>query len=143
MAEVKHTEIFNCTPEQFFDLLIDYNQYSDFLSDVKSCKVIEEKPESKIVEYQISVIKTFKYYNEHKETRPNEIRWKFIKGDLFKSMSGYWKLSEQNGKTKADYFVEAQFGLFVPSTFTKTALSINLPAMMKSYHQRVKQLYGV
>ncbi len=143
MAEVKHTEIFNCTPEQFFDLLVDYNSYGDFLSDVKSCKVVEENPNGKVVEYQISVIKTFKYYNEHKETRPSEIKWKFIKGDLFKSMNGYWKLSDQGGKTKADYFVEAQFGLFVPSAFTKTALSVNLPAMMKAYHQRVKQLYGV
>lgn len=143
MADVKHVEIFNCTPEQFFDLLVDYNSYPQFLSDVKGCRVVEEKGDTKIVEYQISVIKSFKYFNEHKETRPSEIRWKFIKGDLFKSMSGYWRLSPEGDKTKAEYYVEAQFGLFVPGAFTKTALSVNLPAMMKSYHQRVKELYGV
>jgi coenzyme Q-binding protein COQ10 len=143
MADVKHIEIFNCSPEQFFDLLVDYDSYPKFLNEVKSCRVIDESNGIKKVEYQISIIKTFKYVNEHKETRPSEIQWKFMSGDLFKSMSGYWKLSDDNGKTRAEYFVDASFGLFVPKAMTKTVLSVNLPAMMKAYHQRVKELYGV
>ena len=143
MADVKHTEIFNCTPEQFFDLLVDYESYPSFLSEVKECKIVEDQGDCKVVDYKISVIKTLSYTNEHRENRPHEISWKFIKGDLFKNMRGHWQLSEQDGKTKADYFVEANFGLFVPKTMTKTVLSVNLPAMMKAYHQRVKELYGV
>ena len=142
MADVKHVEVFNCSPEQFFDLLIDYGSYPDFLNEVQSCKVVEDQGDTKKVEYQVSVIKTFKYLNEHKEVRPSEISWKFISGDLFKSMKGHWKLSEQDGKTRAEYFVEASFGLFVPKAMTKTVLSVNLPAMMKAYHQRVEKLYG-
>lgn len=142
MADVKHTEIFNCTPEQFFDLLVDYEKYPEFLSEVKSCKVLENSGGKKKVEYQISVIKNFKYRSEHTEVRPTDIQWKFIDGDLFKTMRGYWKLSDQGGKTKAEYFVDATFGMFVPGAMTKTVLSVNLPAMMKAYHQRVQKLYG-
>ncbi len=143
MAEVKHTETFNCTPEQFFDLLIDYEKYPSFLNEVKECKVVEDEGNKKKVEYKISVIKTLSYLNEHTENRPSEVSWKFLKGDLFKDMRGYWKLSDEGGKTKAEYFVEANFGLFVPKSMTKTVLSVNLPAMMKAYHQRVNELYGV
>ena len=142
MAEVKHEEVFNCTPEQFFDLLVDYESYPEFLAEVKDCKVVGENGGKKQVKYKISVIKTLEYTNTHTEERPNMVSWQFDSGDLFKSMKGHWKLSDQGGKTKAEYFVEANFGLFVPKTMTKTVLSVNLPAMMKAYHKRVDQLYG-
>lgn len=142
MADVKHVEVFDCTPEQFFDLLVDYDSYSDFLSEVESCQVVSEDGDAKMVEYKVSVIKTFKYTNRHTEKRPDSVSWEFVKGDLFKSMKGHWLLSEQDGKTRAEYFVEASFGLFVPKAMTKKALSVNLPAMMKSYHARVAKLYG-
>ena len=142
MADVKHTEVFNCTPEQFFDLLIDYEKYPAFLSEVKDCKIISDKDGTKQVQYKVSVFKTFSYQLEHRETRPNEVSWVFQGGDLFKTMNGHWKLSDEGGKTKAEYYVEAKFGMFVPKTFTKTALSVNLPGMMKSYHKRVSELYG-
>ena len=141
MADVRHTEVFDCTPEQFFDLLVDYEKYPEFLSEVKACKIIGESGGAKQVEYQVSVIKNFKYINEHQESRPNEVSWTFKSGDLFKNMNGHWRLSDEGGKTKAEYFVEANFGMFVPKAMTKTVLSVNLPAMMKAYHSRVAELY--
>ena len=142
MADVKHTEIFNCTPKQFFDILVDYEKYPEFLNEVRSVKVLSDSGKSKQVEFKISVVKALTYVNEQVEEEPNKVAWTFLKGDLFKSMKGHWLLSDDNGKTKAEYFVEAQFGLFVPKMMTKTVLSVNLPAMMKAYHQRVAQLYG-
>jgi len=142
MAGVNHTEIFNCTPQQFFDLLKDYEKYPQFLKEVKSCKVIEDKGQDKMVEYKVSVVKDITYVNLQTENPPNEISWKFVRGDLFKSMSGGWKLEDMNGKTKAHYTVNAEFGMFVPSMITKTVLAVNLPAMMAAYHKRVGELYG-
>ncbi len=142
MAEVRHTEVFNCSPEQFFEILIDYKNYPQFLNEVKEVNVLEDQGDTKKVEFKISVIKSLTYVNEQKESRPNEVSWRFLEGDLFKSMNGHWKLSEEDGKTKAEYFVEAQFGMFVPKSMTKTVISANLPAMMKAYHKRVAELYG-
>lgn len=142
MADVKHEEVFNCTPEQFFDLLIDYESYPEFLNEVKDVKVLEDNGDRKKVQFKISVVKTLQYTNEQIEERPSQVAWNFIDGDLFKNMKGHWKLREENGKTRAEYFVEANFGMFVPKAMTKTVLSVNLPAMMKAYHKRVAQLYG-
>lgn len=142
MAEVRHTEIFNCKPEQLFDILIDYEKYPEFLKEVKDCKILAGEGENAKVEYKVSVIKTLSYVNQHSGSRPSELSWKFVSGDVFKEMHGHWKLTESDGKTKAEYYIEAKFGMFVPKTMTKTVLSVNLPAMMKAYHQRVAQLYG-
>jgi ribosome-associated toxin RatA of RatAB toxin-antitoxin module len=142
MADVKHTEVFNCSPEQFFEILIDYEKYPEFLSEVNKCEVIADHGDHKHVQYEVSVVKKINYVLELREQRPSQVAWDFVKGDLFKKMSGHWKLSEDNGKTKAEYYVDAAFGMFVPKPMIKTVLNANLPAMMKSYHQRVEKLYG-
>lgn len=142
MAEVNHVETFNCTPQELFDVLKDYEKYPEFLKEVKSCKVIEDKGNEKIVEYSLSVVKDFSYTNQHFEKAPHQLHWKFIKGDLFKSMEGGWKLEDVGGKTKATYIIRAEFSMFVPGFMVKTVLSANLPAMMKAYHERVKAVYG-
>ena len=142
MAEVNHVEMFNCTPEELYAILVDYEKYHEFLKDVKSCKVIGESGGKKLVEYKVSVMKEITYVNEHTENAPHEISWVFKKGDLFKSMSGGWKLENINGKTKANYRVQAEFGMFVPGMITKTLLSVNLPLMMQAYKKRVKEIYG-
>jgi coenzyme Q-binding protein COQ10 len=143
MAEASHVEEFNCTPEEFFNILKDYEKYPQFLKEVKSCRILEDRGNEKIVEYKVSVIKDVMYLNKQLEMPPNEIRWKFMKGEVFKSMEGSWKLeATADNRTRATYWVSAEFGLFVPSMITKTLLSVNLPAMMQAHHRRVKELYG-
>lgn len=142
MAQVNHVEVFNCSPEEFFNILVDYEKYPEFLKEVKSCKILETTPEYKIVEYKISVVKDITYVNKHYETRPTEVKWAFEKGDLFKTMKGGWRLEDMGGKTKATYVVAAEFGVFVPGMIIKGVLAANLPAMMSAYHKRVKDLYG-
>lgn len=141
MASVKHTEIFDCTVEFFYSLIADYEKYSDFLAEVKSVKVISSSAEYKEVEYNVFLIKNFSYVNKHFEFENKEIRWEFLKGDIFKTMSGSWVLEPHGeGKTKATYSVEATFGMWIPGTITKMLLESNLPAMMRAYHQRIKKL---
>ena len=142
MAEVNHQETFDCTPQQFFDLLKDYESYPKFLNEVTSCRIVEDNGNEKMVEYKVSVVKSITYINKQTETAPNEISWEFVKGDLFKKMKGHWKLEDVGGKTKASYHISAEFGMFVPKMIVKTALSANLPLMMKAHHKRVKELYG-
>ncbi len=142
MAEVKQEETFNCTPQEFFNIIKDYARYPEFLKDVKSCRVVEDKGTEKLVEYKISIVKDITYINKHFEKEPQMITWKFVEGDLFKTMEGGWKLEDVGGKTKATYLLRGEFSLFVPSMLVKTALAANLPSMMKAYHQRVKELYG-
>ncbi|MCB0413444.1 MAG: SRPBCC family protein [Bdellovibrionales bacterium] len=142
MAAAERTELFDCTPEQFFSIISDYESYPKFLAEVNECKIVESQGNEKIVEYAVSVVKTFKYKLNMKEEKPNKISWSLHSGDIFKESNGSWVLEEEDGKTRATYKVEAKFKGFVPSPIAKGLVSVNLPNMMKAYHNRVKEVYG-
>lgn len=142
MADTKATEVFNCTPDQFFSIVSDYEKYPEFLSEITSCKILQEQDNRKLVEYEVNVIKKFKYTLWMTEVRPNKITWEFAGGDLFKISNGSWELEEEAGKTRATYKVEATFKTFVPGPVAKALISVNLPNMMSSYHKRVSEMYG-
>ncbi len=142
MPGANHTEIFACSIDQLYDVIADYERYPEFLSEVKECKILKSEGDKKIVEYRVSLIKTFKYSLAMKEQKPSLISWEFVGGEVFKSSSGSWKLQEEAGRTRANYEVEAQFSMFIPSPIAKTLLTVNLPTMMSAYHKRIKELYG-
>ncbi len=142
MSDAKHTEVFNCTPAQFFKIVSDYNRYPEFLSDVKGCKVIKEEAGVKLVEYKVSVIKTMTYVLRTKEVAPSSVVWEFHSGDVFKTMNGSWTIEEAGpGKCRCTYEVSGTFKIFVPGPVAKSLLNVNLPAMMAAYHKRIKETF--
>jgi coenzyme Q-binding protein COQ10 len=142
MPAASHTEVFNCSVSEFFKIVSDYEKYPEFLQEVKECKVVKSDGAKKLIEFKVSVIKSFTYQLWMTEQAPSQISWVFARGDVFKTSTGSWKLEDQAGKCKALYTVEATFGMFVPGMIAKTLLSVNLPSMMSSYHKRVKDIYG-
>jgi coenzyme Q-binding protein COQ10 len=143
MAKASTSEIFNCTPEQFYKIISDYEKYHEFLPEVKKCTILKTEGARKLVEYNVAVIKTFKYALWMTETPSRGLRWELASGDMFKTSVGSWELEEAGGKTKATYSVEATFNMFVPGPIANALVSVNLPNMMSSYQKRVKQVYGV
>lgn len=142
MASAKTTELFNCTVDEFFKIISDYEKYPEFLKEVTGTRVLQVSGNKKLVEFEVSVIKSFKYNLWLAETAPNEISWELESGDMFKTSVGYWKLQDEAEKCRATYFLDATFNLFVPGPIAKALVNVNLPAMMSSYHKRVQELYG-
>lgn len=142
MAQAQTTEVFNCTPVQFYKIISDYEKYPEFLSEVKECKVIKTESSRKLVEYTVAVVKNFKYTLWMNEVENKEVKWEFAGGDIFKTSTGFWTLAEEGGKTRATYGVDATFSMFVPGPIAKALVSVNLPNMISAYHKRVKELYG-
>ncbi len=142
MASGGTTDVFNCTPEQFFKIISDYEKYSEFLQEVKQAKILKTEGTRKLVEYQVQVIKSFKYTLWMTEKEDSMVSWEFAGGDLFKTSNGHWKIEAEGGKTRGIYHVDATFNLFVPGPIAKTLVNVNLPNMISSYHKRVAELYG-
>ena len=143
MATAQKTETFNCTPQEFFNIVVDYEKYPEFLAEVKSCKIVKTEGDSKLVDYKVSVLKPLAYQLKTKEVAPTLVSWEFAGGDAFKTMSGSWKIEEApGGKCRCTYDVEASFKMFVPGPVATTLLNVNLPAMMSAYHKRINSLYG-
>lgn len=142
MASAQATEVFNCSVDEFYKIISDYEKYPEFLPEVKGMRITEDQGNRKKVEYTVNVIKNFVYELWMTESAPNKIEWELAGGDLFKASSGSWHLEDQSGKTKATYHVAAEFKMFVPGPVAKTLISVNLPNMMSAYHKRVSELYG-
>ena len=142
MAKAKITETFDCTCEEFFKIISDYESYPVFLPEVKQVRVVKKSKNKKLVEFSISVIKSATYQLWMKEEGPYKITWFLDSGDLFKVSSGSWILEDKKTKTKATYSVDIEFKGFMPSAIAKGLVSLNLPNMMSSYKERVKTLKG-
>lgn len=142
MAEAQTTELFNCTVDELYKIVSDYEKYPEFLAEVRDCKVVKTDGGKKLVEFTVSVIKDFKYRLWMTEEAPSKVSWVFESGDIFKVSNGSWVLKDEAGKTRATYMVEAKFNLFVPGPIAKALVSVNLPNMISSYHKRVKEIYG-
>jgi ribosome-associated toxin RatA of RatAB toxin-antitoxin module len=142
MASAATSDVFNCTVDEFYKIISDYERYHEFLSEIKKCTVLKTEGSKKLVEYHVSVMKEFKYNLWMTETPPSSITWEFATGDIFKTSTGSWKLQEEGGKCRASYAVDATFSMFVPGPIAKALVSVNLPTMISSYHKRVKELYG-
>jgi ribosome-associated toxin RatA of RatAB toxin-antitoxin module len=142
MASANAKEVFNCTCEEFFKIVSDYEKYPEFLPEVKSVKVTKNSGGAKEMEYHVSLIKTFKYKLRAKEVTNQSVSFEFIGGDVFKTMKGSWTLADQKGKCAVDYNVEATFGMLVPESMAKPLVSANLPMMMNNFRKRIKEIYG-
>ena len=142
MAGARATEVFNCSVQEFYSIISDYEKYPEFLAEVKSCKVIEKRANQKLVEFNVAMIKNFSYRLWMTEVPTKSVSWILDSGDLFKVSTGSWDLVEEAGRTKATYEVDAKFKVFVPGPIAKALVNVNLPNMMSSYHKRVKELYG-
>lgn len=143
MATAQTTEIFNCTPEEFFKVVADFEKYPEFLPEVKSVKILKNDGNSKEMEYSVSLVKTFKYKLKSTEVSPSKLDFVFTEGDVFKSMKGSWSISAEGAeKCKVNYTVEATFGMFVPGPMANTLVSVNLPIMIQNFKNRIKKVYG-
>ena len=142
MAEVTKTATFDCSVEDFYKVVADYAQYPEFLTEVKTCRVVKTQGNRKKVEFGVNIIKTFTYSLWMVESPYEEIRWEFGGGDMFKSNTGYWRFEEDAGKCRAVYHLDCTLRLFMPGPIEKTLVQVNLPSMISSYHKRVSQLYG-
>ncbi|NQZ01076.1 MAG: SRPBCC family protein [Bdellovibrionales bacterium] len=142
MASAETKELFDCTPEQFYDVVSDYESYPKFLDEVQACRVVERDGNRALVEFKVKVVKEFTYRMWITEDKPKGISWVFESGDIFKVSNGSWKLEDHQGKCQAHYAVEAKFKVFVPGPIAKALVNNNLPNMMKSYQSRIREVYS-
>lgn len=141
MSEASTSCVFNTPVNNVFKVIADYSQYPKFLSEVKGVKIVEAHENKKLVEFEVQILKTFKYQLWLNEMPPQEITWTFHGGDIFKDNFGSWKLKDLgNGKTEAHYTISAKFSMFVPGMIEKKVIQSNLPSMIKSFKEKIEAM---
>lgn len=143
MAQAKRSEIFDIDINKFYEVLVDYKNYPEFVTGVNEIEILEFSETSARVKYSIDMIKKLTYTLKMTHVKPNKVSWAFESGDLFKINQGSWELKDLgNGKTQVDYSIELDIKGFIPGSgmIVNKLTETSLPSMMKSYFQRAKSL---
>ena len=129
----------NAPIKNVFDVISDFEAYPEFLNETQNVSVDKKNGKNLVVTFTINMIKKITYTLDIKLSPPNGLSWKLVRGDMMKSNSGQWKLSEdKKGLTKAVYEIDMDLGGMVPKALTNKLVGTNLPAMLKQFRDRVE-----
>lgn len=108
MALVSQEVVVDATIDHFFEVVIDYPRYPDFVPGIKACRVLEAGGE-KHVEYDLDLgLRRIRYVLRHVEERPRRVSWSLVSGEILKVSNGSWDLTPEGQKTRARYSVDIQ-----------------------------------
>jgi coenzyme Q-binding protein COQ10 len=108
MAKVTKQVVIEAPLEKFYDLVVDYERYPEFVPGIHGCRILKDRPE-KHVQYELDLgVKRIRYVLRMEERRPTHVAWSLVSGDMMKVSSGSWDLSPRDGATHAVYTVEIQ-----------------------------------
>ncbi|MBZ0272039.1 SRPBCC family protein [bacterium] len=130
------------TPAACYKVITDFENYPEFLKDVKGTRVIEKdaKNERYVVEFKISVIRDITYVLELVGEKGKSLTWTLMSASgLMKRNDGGWKLEKLgNGVTKATYSADLDLGLLVPKGVVNGIIEKSFPSMLNQFKQRIE-----
>jgi ribosome-associated toxin RatA of RatAB toxin-antitoxin module len=144
MAVVTKQVLIEAPLERFYDIVVDYERYPDFVPGIRRCRVRVDKGE-KQVEYELDLgIKRIKYVLRHEEQRPRRVSWSLVSGDMMKVSNGSWDLTAVEDRTQALYSVEIQISRppLVPQALVDRVSDeltrIQLPKTLEAFKARAE-----
>ena len=139
MPGASRTVEIGVSPDVLFDVIVDYERYPEFLSDVSTVKVLSRGEGEAIVEYGLNLVTTVSYSLRMREERPKRVKWTLEKSSIMKANVGGWELEElPNGHTRATYSVDVTPRGFVPKTIISALTGRTLPATLEAFKKRAE-----
>lgn len=139
MPGASKTVLINAPIEKVFDVITQYERYSEFLPEVKETRTANRKGNTVDVHYKVDVMKTIRYSIRVTEERPTRMSWSFIEGEMMKDNKGSWVLEAQGeNQTKATYTVEMALGALVPKAIVNALVETSLPKMLDAFKRRAE-----
>ena len=139
MASATRSIVIAAPAERVFDVIVDYERYPEFLTEVKSIRTSDRQGNEVNIHYEVDVMKRIHYTLHMTEDRPRGLRWSFVRGEVLKDNRGGWALEAMaDGKTNAIYTVEVALGLLVPRALVTAMVESSLPKMLQAFKKRIE-----
>jgi ribosome-associated toxin RatA of RatAB toxin-antitoxin module len=143
MAVVTKQVLIEAPVDRFYELVVDYERYPEFVPGIKACRV---KPGAeRHVEYELDLgVKRIRYVLRMAEDRPRRVAWSLVSGELMKVSNGSWDLEDEGGRTRALYSVEIQIARppLVPQAFidrvSDELTKVQLPRTLDAFKARAE-----
>jgi len=140
MPGASRSIVVNAPPEKVYDIVINYDRYPEWLTEVKKITTSERKGSEVKVHYEVDFkIKTIRYTILAREERPKRMSWSFVEGEVMKDNKGSWVLEpEGEGRTKVTYSVDVTVGPLVPKSILNALVDQSLPKMLEALKRRAE-----
>ena len=143
MPQVKEEILLNGNLEQVYSLLVNMEQYPQFMSNVKDVKIIEEKEGLQITDWKTEIEGREINWREKDIFHPQNYRidFKQVEGDL-KEFTGYWQLQETSEGIIVIFKVNFALGIPGLAAFInpiiKLKLATNAQEMLLSFKEKIE-----
>ncbi len=145
MALVSQEILIEAGIEAFFDIVVDYARYPEFVPGIKACSVRTVNGETH-VEYDLDLgLRRIKYVLKHEAERPRKVTWSLVSGEVLKVSNGAWELTPEGDRTRARYSVDIQIAKLplVPQALvdrmSDQLTKVNLPRTLEAFRERAER----
>lgn len=139
MAGATRSVVIAAPPERVFEIIVDYDRYAEFLSEVKEARSSDRRGNEVDVHYGIDLVKRIHYTLHMVEERPRSVRWTFVRGEVMRDNRGSWTLEPTaEGMTRATYTIEVGVGPLVPRSIVNALVDQSLPKMLEAFKKRAE-----
>ena len=149
-----HNEKYNSpySVQQIFDIIVDVEQYPNFLPWVSGCKIHERSDDEIIAELFIK-FKAFRgsYTSKIILTKPDIenvsnagafVDVSLVRGP-FKNLSNSWKLyAQEDGSTQIVFHLDFEFKSRILSKMLSVVFGTAVDRMVESFELRAEEIYG-
>lgn len=143
MPEARRVETFDVPIEALYAVIIDYESYPEFVSDLKAVVVSKQSKTKAHASFVArSPLGDVHYSLDLFQKEPKHVSWKLADSDTFKDMHGSWTLEELgDAETQVEYHAAAESRMPAPGFIVQGLIARSLPKMMRSFRDRTHEIY--
>jgi coenzyme Q-binding protein COQ10 len=144
MQRAQQTVVIEAGLARVWDVVRDYERYPEFISEMRTVKVLRRTPTEQEVEFGIELEllgmrKVVTYTLGMVEVPQTSIRWRLVRSGTLKADDGSWHfrtLGER--RTEATYQIEVKLGPFIPGAVSRFLVEQSLPRLLGQFKRRAE-----
>ena len=146
MTDTAHERIrVDAPPARCWDVAIDFEEYPDWVRDVKEAHILERDAEGRghHVEYRAAALgKSVRYVLQYDYTHaPVAFSWSLVEGDMLRRLDGTYRF-EADGpdSTRVHYDLAVDMSMPLPGLLKRRAAGLIMGSALKELKKQVEKV---
>ena len=139
--------IIAASPQQLFDVVTDFDRYTEWIRDLKSVEVLARDDDGRPVEvrYRAAAMgRSTSYTLQYDYTdAPRQLPWKLVAGDIMRRLDGAYEFHPIDGepdRTEVEYWLTVELIVPLPAFVKRRAESKIMHNALRELKAHVEQL---
>jgi len=139
MPKAEKDIVIEAPMERVFDVITDYERYTEFLPDMKAVRVLSRRDNIAVVSFELELIMRISYTLRLTEERPSGVVWSLEQAKMMRDNVGGWALvATPEGHTHATYGIELTLRGLIPKSVSTRLVGQTLPETLQRFKRRVE-----